>query len=90
MIIDSILSFFSGLVHIVLGWLPSASAPNLYGDVASLSVFWSKFGWLNQYLPLSEFVGYGVIMLALFTGNYLFRAAVWTLTKAHILGGSSD
>jgi hypothetical protein len=89
-ITDAVLHFFTGLVNVCLGWLPSTTPPNLSADITGISVFWRYFGWLNQYLPVSETVGFISVAMVVYAAMYLFRAAVWVLTKAHILGGASD
>jgi hypothetical protein len=90
MITDAILSFFAGIVHSVLALLPNPSAPDIAGAVSGLTSVWQWFGWANDYLPITEGVALVGILLTAWGGMMAFRAVVWALTKAHVLGGSSE
>jgi hypothetical protein len=90
MITDAILGFFESIVTSILGLLPDIEAPDLAGMVESIHGFFAYFGWANQYVPLDQIVVMLGIGLGSWFAMYLIRFALWALTKAHILGGSSD
>lgn len=79
-----------GAVTFVLDLLPSMDPPDFTAGLSSLSSVFSYLGWANQYTPVAEALVLLEALIAVFLGLYLFRAVVWVLTKAHVLGGSSD
>lgn len=88
MITDAIFAFFAHAFSGLLGLVPVPSAPDLGPTVDATSGLWNDAAWLNNYLPVSEALAYALVILAAWVSNYFFRAVLWGLTKAHVLGGA--
>jgi hypothetical protein len=89
-ITDAIFSFFAGLLHVALGWLPDPSPPHISGLVGDVASMWRYLGWANQYVPLTEALAYVTIMVTVGGAMWVARAVLYFFTKIHVLGGSSD
>jgi hypothetical protein len=86
-IVDAMLSFFKGLVTVVFGWLPNPAPPSIAGYSGALGTAFQYLGWANSYLPIDEILGLVAVLLTVWVAMNIFRASVWALTKAHVLGG---
>jgi carbon starvation protein CstA len=89
-ITDAVLSFFTGLVSTVFGWMPTITPPSLGSDLSGLGTVWQYFSWANQFLPLDIALACAGLLLAAWGTRWLVMAALWVATKAHVLGGSSN
>jgi hypothetical protein len=87
LITDAVLSFFSGLVTVVLSWLPNPAPPDFSSFTGALHTAFQYFGWANSYIPLDVILGLVGVLLTVWSAMTVFRASVWVLTKAHVLGG---
>lgn len=95
MITKLLIDFFKFLFDAIDYALPDWNPVDFDGFGASIS---SVFGnslvggllkWLNFYLPLKEAITAAAVLIGLYLYLLMFRAAVYLLTKLHILGGSS-
>lgn len=89
MITEAVLRFFGRLVLTVLSVLPDPAPPALAGMVGAVSPVWDGLAWLNNFVPLGDAVLYLGVYLTVVVVSYGLDVAVWVLTKAHVLGGSS-
>lgn len=90
MIIDALFGLFRAGVDTVLGWMPESPAPDYSATVSGVDVLWQYAAWANKYAPLSEGVLLTTALLSVWMAVFVIRLTVWALTKAHVLGGSSD
>lgn len=86
MIVDAFISLVGGFLASALSLVPVPSAPS-YGS-GPFAGFFQWVAWLNGYLPISEAAGLVVVLAGLWAAWHVWRALLWVLTKAHVLGGS--
>jgi hypothetical protein len=87
---------FRTLINTIGALLPSWS-PVDFGAIAApiTSLFASQplrdlLAWINFYVPLREGVSAALVLVGLYVGVLAYKTIVWVLTKAHVLGGSSE
>jgi hypothetical protein len=92
-ITTALLSIGMTLLGWATGWLPSWSSLDLATPIASIFATIAPlshwFGWLDNYVPLHEAVEMLGVLIAMYAAAQLYSAAIWLLSKLHILGGGS-
>lgn len=90
MILDALFAIFRAAVEWVLGLFPAWSPPDISGYVSAAGPVFDALGWANHYLPIDLAFVLVPVGAGLYVSIVVFRFSVWVLTKAHVLGGSSE
>lgn len=91
MILDEVFSWLAVPVNALLSvlptWTPFDFSAAGVGDTNGAMKF---LGWLNFYVPLSEFIDVMALTLTLLSVVWGIKGTLWILEKLHIAGGSAD
>jgi len=95
MLFTALFTLVSSLLDLLFSLLPSWSPVDLSGfiahlDFASVPFVGQGVQFFNNFVPLDQVVIILGLMITLWVASVAYKAAVWVLTKAHVLGGSSD
>lgn len=90
MITVAILNLLSGIIGTILSPLPTGSnlGLNTQAQAITQSSLWPQLGWYNNYIPISQMVLAGAIILSTVAVTLLIRVGLylWNLLP---IGGSN-
>jgi hypothetical protein len=89
-ITTAVLNFFQGIVTGLLSFLPASSGLGLASKASSIvsDGLFQHVGWLNDYVPVDQFLLALAVVLGTIGVMLSIRAALWFLRAVHVLSGS--